>query len=60
MKMPQLNRTYPSGAAQRRKNEERIKTDEKSKGLLDRFLVVAICTGELTEESAGSSIQVVN
>ena len=55
--MPQLNRKYPSGAAKKRKEEERIMTDEKCrpKGLLDRFVAVADGTGEPTEESAASS-----
>jgi len=38
--MPQLYGKYPSGAAKRRKKEERIKANEKCKGLLDRFVVV--------------------
>jgi len=42
MKMPQLNRNYPSGAAKRRKKEVRIKADEKCKGLLDRLVVVVV------------------
>jgi len=37
-----------------------MKVDEKCKGLLDRFVVVASGTGEPTEENAGSSTQVVN
>jgi len=41
MKMPQLNRQYPSGAAKRRIKEERIKADEKCKRLLDRIVVVS-------------------
>jgi len=59
IKMPQLNRKYPSGAAKRRKKEESIKADEKWKGLLDRF-VVAGGSGEPKEENATSSTQVVN
>jgi len=31
MKMPQLNRKYPSGAAKRRKKEERIKLTKNVK-----------------------------
>jgi len=31
-----------------------MKIDEKCKGLLDRFVIVASGTGEPTEESAGS------
>jgi len=57
MKMPQVNRKYPSGAAKEGKVR---KTDEKCNGLLDRFVVVASATGEPTEESAASSTQVVN
>jgi len=44
----------------KRKREERIKTDEKCKGFLDRFAVVSRGTGEPTEESAVLSIHVVN
>jgi len=40
MKMPQLNIKYPSGAAKRRKNVERIKANGKCKGLLDRSVVI--------------------
>jgi len=32
-----------------------MKVDEKCKGLLDRFVVVASGTGERTEESAGQA-----
>jgi len=39
MKMPQLNRKYPSEAAKKRKKEERITTDEICKGLLVRLLL---------------------
>jgi len=60
MKMPQLNRKYPSGAAKRRKKEESTKAEEKCEGLLDRFVVVTNRTGEPTEVSAASSTQVVN
>jgi len=60
MKMPQLNRQYPSGAAKRTIKEERIKADEKCKRLLDRIVVVSGGTGEPTHESAASSNQVVN
>jgi len=56
--MLQLNRKYPSGAAKRRKKKGRIKA-KKCKGLLDRFVVIA-GTGELAEEGAASSTQVVN
>jgi len=59
MKVSQLNRKYPSGAAKRRKKLESIKVNEKCKGLLDRF-IVASGTGEPTEETAASSTQVVN
>jgi len=59
MKMPQLNRTYPSGSEKRGKKKGRVKADEKWKCLLDRFVVIE-GTGELAEESAASSIQVVN
>ena len=52
MKMPQLNRKYPSEAAKRRKKEEQ--SWQKYKGLLDRF-----GTNEPTESTA-SSIRVVN
>jgi len=55
MTLPHLNRKYPSGAAKRRKKEEKNKADEKCKGLLDRF-----GTSESTEESTASSTQVVN
>jgi len=55
MKIPQLNRKYPSGAPKKGK-----KADEKCKGLLDRFVVVIGGTGEPTEESAASSTEVVN
>ena len=60
MKMPQLNRQYPSGAAKRRRKEERIKTVEKCKRLLDRIVVVSGGAGEPTQESAASRTQVVN
>jgi len=42
MKMPQLNSKYPSRkwSSKKKKKEERIKADEKRKGLLDRFVVV--------------------
>jgi len=42
------------------KKEERIKADEKYKGLLDRLVAVTGGTGEPTEESAASSNQVVH
>jgi len=58
--MQQFNRKYPSGAEKTRKKSESIKVDEKCKGLLDRFVVVASGTGEPTEECAGSSTQVAN
>jgi len=58
--MPQCNRKYPNGAAKTRKKWESINVDEKCKGLLDRFVVVASGTGEPSEETAGSSTQVVN
>jgi len=45
---------------QQKEGKERIKTDEKCKGLLDRFVVVSVGTGEPTEESAAASTQVVN
>jgi len=46
MKMPQLNRKYPGGAPKRRKKKGRIKTYEKCKGVLDRFVIVAGLTGD--------------
>jgi len=59
--MPHFNRKYPSGAEKiKEKVRKHIKVDEKCKGVLDRFVVVASGTGEPTEGSAGSSIQVVN
>ena len=45
---------------QQKEGKERIKTDEKCKGLLDRFVVVSVGTGEPTEESAAASTQVVD
>jgi len=39
--MPQLNRKYPNEAAKIKKREERIKTDEYYKGILNRLVVVA-------------------
>jgi len=57
--MPKFNRKYPSGA-EKNKEKESIKADEKCKVLLDRFVIEASGTGEPTEESAGSSTQVVN
>jgi len=43
-----LSRKNPSGAAKRRKKEERIKVDENCKGLLDSFVVVSSVTSEPT------------
>jgi len=34
MKLPQLNRKYPSGAAKMKENGKKNKADEKCKGLL--------------------------
>ena len=41
MKVPQLSRKHPSGAAKRRKKEESIKANEKCEDLLDRFVVAS-------------------
>jgi len=60
IKMLQLNRKYPTGAAKRRKKQESIYADEKHKSLLDRFFVITSGTGEPTEESTASSTQVVD
>jgi len=46
MKMPQLNRMYPSGASERRKKKGRIKAYEKCKGVLYRCVIVAGSTGD--------------
>jgi len=59
MKLPQLNRKYPSGAPKRRKKKGSIKAYEKCKGVLDRLVIFAGSTGEPTEESKASSTQVV-
>ena len=55
LNMPQFNRKYPSGAEKNKEKVRKHKVDEKCKGLLDRFVVVASGTGEPTEESSGQA-----
>ena len=46
LKMPQFNRKYPSGAEKNKEKVRKHKVDEKCKGLLDRFVIVASGTGQ--------------